>query len=80
MTKKPIVNLIKLGLRQYELTWKLQKQLVNKVKNERKDNFLIFVEHSPVYTTGIRSESYDKNEETRLKNLGADFYRYTSIV
>merc|ERR1712062_610462 len=55
--------------------WKFQKQLVEKEKSERKDNFLIFVEHSPVYTTGIRSNVYDDNEELRLKNLGAEFYR-----
>ena len=73
---KPLVKLLRLGLRAYEPTWKFQKQLVEKVKSERKDNFLIFVEHSPVYTTGIRSNVYDVNEEHRLKNLGAEFYRY----
>ena len=73
---KPLVKLLRLGLRAYEPTWKFQKQLVEKVKSERKDNFLIFVEHSPVYTTGIRSNVYDDNEELRLKNLGAEFYRY----
>jgi len=72
---KPLVKLLRLGLRAYEPTWKFQKQLVEKVKSERKDNFLIFVEHSPVYTTGIRSNVYDVNEELRLKNLGAEFYR-----
>ena len=79
---KPLVKLLRLGLRAYEPTWKFQKQLVEKVKSERKDNFLIFVEHSPVYTTGIRSNVYDVNEELRLKNLGAEFYRYicSSIV
>ena len=73
---KPLVKLLRLGLRAYEPTWKFQKQLVEKVKSERKDNFLIFVEHSPVYTTGIRSNVYDVDEELRLKNLGAEFYRY----
>ena len=76
MIKKPVVHLLRLGLQRYEPIWKLQMDLVKKVKNERKDNYLIFVEHLPVYTTGIRSDSYSKDEEERLKKLDADFYRY----
>ena len=74
--KKPLVKLLRLGLQRYEPTWRLQQELVNKVKEQRKDNYLIFVEHQPVYTTGIRTHTYDKNEESRLKSLGADFIRY----
>ena len=74
--KKPLVKLLRLGLQRYEPTWRLQQELVNKVKEQRKDNYLIFVEHQPVYTTGIRTHTYDKDEESRLKALGADFIRY----
>ncbi|CAJ0600866.1 unnamed protein product [Cylicocyclus nassatus] len=38
-------------------------------------NFLLAVEHTPVYTVGIRSKLYTEEEELKLKALGADFYR-----
>lgn len=33
------------------------------------------LEHTPVYTVGIRSKGYTKEEETRLMRLGAEFHR-----
>ena len=56
---KPKVQLLKLGLKSYLPTWNLQKQLVNTVKQSNNQNYLIFVEHKPVYTTGIRTKVYD---------------------
>lgn len=56
-------------------TWKLQQNLVEKIKNGGQENYLILVEHEPVYTTGIRSNVYDQALESNLKNLGADFVR-----
>ncbi|KAK6012796.1 lipoyl(octanoyl) transferase [Ostertagia ostertagi] len=41
----------------------------------RRKNYILAVEHSPVYTVGIRSKLYSQEEETRLKALGADFFR-----
>ena len=38
-------------------------------------NVVLSVEHYPVYTTGIRTKGYTRQEETVLKNLGADFVR-----
>ncbi|CAI4227777.1 unnamed protein product [Auanema sp. JU1783] len=38
-------------------------------------NFLLALEHFPVYTVGIRSKLYSIEEELRLKSLGADFFR-----
>ncbi|KAL8598803.1 hypothetical protein ACOMHN_015382 [Nucella lapillus] len=38
-------------------------------------NTILLVEHSPVYTVGLRTKDYDQIEERRLKNLGAEFYR-----
>jgi len=76
MFSRPQVKLVNLGVKSYLPTWKIQQELVEIVKNDRKsENFLVLVEHSPVYTTGIRTKGYDSNEETRLKNLGADFVR-----
>jgi len=73
---KPQVKLVKLGLKSYLPTWKIQQTLVEKVKLDRKrENYLVLVEHNPVYTTGIRTNVYDINEEKKLKNLGADFVR-----
>ena len=56
---KPQVQIVKLGLKSYLPTWKIQQTLMQKVKNGRKDNFLVLVEHNPVYTTGIRTNVYD---------------------
>jgi len=73
---KPQVKLVNLGLKSYLPTWKIQQKLVEKVKNDRKsENFLVLVEHNPVFTTGIRTNVYDSNEEKKLKHLGADFVR-----
>lgn len=72
---KPQVQIVKLGLKSYLPTWKIQQTLMQKVKKGRKDNFLVLVEHNPVYTTGIRTNVYDAKEEDNLKNLGADFVR-----
>ncbi|KJH43383.1 lipoyl(octanoyl) transferase [Dictyocaulus viviparus] len=38
-------------------------------------NFLLAMEHCPVYTVGLRSSLYSKTEENKLKKLGADFHR-----
>ncbi|CAJ0931072.1 unnamed protein product, partial [Mesorhabditis belari] len=38
-------------------------------------NYLLCLEHTPVYTVGIRSNVYNSKEEERLKQLGADFHR-----
>ena len=72
---KPPVQLVKLGLKSYMPTWKLQQDLVKKVKSSQNVNYLVLVEHKPVYTTGIRSSGYSNEEEERLKKLGADFVR-----
>lgn len=38
-------------------------------------NVLLLCEHHPVYTTGIRQAQYSAEEEQRLKDLGAEFFR-----
>uniref|UniRef100_A0A7I4YJQ0 lipoyl(octanoyl) transferase n=1 Tax=Haemonchus contortus TaxID=6289 RepID=A0A7I4YJQ0_HAECO len=50
--------------------------LAKKAKEKEETlNFILAVEHTPVYTVGIRSKLYTEDEEVRLKALGADFYR-----
>ena len=56
---RPQVNLVKLGLKSYLPTWKIQQNLQEIVKKGRKDNFLVVCEHNPVYTTRIRTNVYD---------------------
>lgn len=40
-------------------------------------NILLFYEHSPVFTIGIRKKSVDAKEKKRLEDLGAEFH-YTN--
>ncbi len=71
MLKKAQVSLVNLGLKSYLPTWKIQQDLVNKVKNSSsEENFLVLVQHSPVYTTGLRNNGYDESESQRLQKLG----------
>lgn len=47
---------------------KLESNLIKK-------SYILLLEHTPVYTVGIRHFQYNEGEENRLKKLGADFYR-----
>lgn len=38
-------------------------------------NYLLLVEHDPVYTIGIRRELYMEDEIKKLESLGADFHK-----
>merc|ERR1740131_609887 len=74
------VKILRLGRVPYRAAYRVQDHLVSHIKENisRGDsslNFLILLEHPPVYTTGIRSKEYSVHEEERLKNLGADFVR-----
>ncbi|CAG5127321.1 unnamed protein product [Candidula unifasciata] len=39
------------------------------------ENTLLLVEHTPVYTVGIRNQNYSKIDEVKLKQTGAEFYK-----
>lgn len=70
MTK--FVNSWNVGSISYSNGLKLQKIISDRhhlTNNEIKDTFL-FLEHPPVYTVGLRSKSYTKEDEIRLKALG----------
>jgi len=64
----------------YRKAYMLQEHLVKVMKNRIKEdrpssNVLILLEHTPVYTTGIRTKDYSAAEEDYLLSLGADFVR-----
>ncbi|VDM57554.1 unnamed protein product [Angiostrongylus costaricensis] len=70
---------VNLGRLRYAEGLEQQKKYLDIVKKHKVQgdclNFLLVVEHTPVYTVGIRSELYPEDEENRLRRLGADFHR-----
>lgn len=73
-----IIKVLWTGRLSYNSGLKLQKILSDrhhqKLKNEN-CNTLILIEHNPVFTVGIRDKIYTIEDEKRLKNLGAEFFR-----
>lgn len=72
------VNVINLNRLPYRKALYIQQKLFQKVKQaesqESKTNYLLLVEHEPVYTVGIRSKQYlDTAFQEKLNRLGADF-------
>lgn len=72
---KPTVRLVCLGRLSYADALQTQRQLAAKIKlqqdaGKQPENTLILVEHTPVYTVGIRTKVYSAAEEQRLKQLG----------
>lgn len=72
------VKVINLNRLPYRTALYIQQKLFQKVKQadpkEDKTNYLLLVEHEPVYTVGIRSKQYlDTAFQEKLKRLGADF-------
>ncbi|CAH2267116.1 putative lipoyltransferase 2, mitochondrial [Pararge aegeria] len=73
-----MVKVWKLGLISYDTAYKIQSSIARKhleamMKGVNGDyDTLLFVEHKPVYTVGIRDET-PKEDIIRLKNLGAEF-------
>lgn len=68
------------GRTPYRTALELQNKLFAKVKHcqdtgdAHGPNYLVLVEHTPVYTVGIRGADYkDKEMHARLRRLGADF-------
>lgn len=79
--ERPIVFLLNTGKLNYAKGLILQKYLCKKFYNNRLcdaktfRNILILTEHYPTYTIGIRRKEYTKNDEERLRKLGAEFYK-----
>ncbi|VDK55088.1 unnamed protein product [Cylicostephanus goldi] len=78
-TREERLRIVNLGKLSYAKGLEEQKKFVEIVKQAKLQNdvlnFLLAVEHTPVYTVGIRSKLYTEEEELKLKTLGADFYR-----
>lgn len=58
----------------------IARQHLEKVKVKETSsakNVLLFYEHTPVFTVGIRKKSVDAKEKRRLEDLGAEFH-YTN--
>ncbi|VDN05256.1 unnamed protein product [Thelazia callipaeda] len=63
------------GLKQQQFYANKLLSLRENKSDSIKKNYLLLLEHTPVYTVGIRHFKYSDDEEDRLKKLGADFYR-----
>lgn len=50
------IQIIDLGLSNYNEAWTFQKKLFEKVTNERQHNYLILTEHPPVITVGKNAD------------------------
>ncbi|XP_030371673.1 putative lipoyltransferase 2, mitochondrial [Scaptodrosophila lebanonensis] len=77
MLAQPLVTVIRAGRIAYAAGLQLQQQLSQQNKKDPTvfRNYIILLEHDPVYTIGIRTKGYTAKEEERLRNLGAEFYR-----
>ncbi|XP_055914167.1 putative lipoyltransferase 2, mitochondrial [Eupeodes corollae] len=56
-----------------ELQQKISAQSVQNVASFK--NYIILLEHHPVYTIGIRTKGYTEKDEKHLQSLGADFHK-----
>lgn len=77
MTKRA-VYVFRTGLITYSKGLELQKLVSKQLNNSDANKFkntLILTEHKPVYTVGIRNNTYTPEDEALLRNLGAEFYK-----
>ncbi|KAG9351887.1 hypothetical protein JZ751_023138 [Albula glossodonta] len=74
---KAAVSVVNLGRIPYGRALEVQQRFVRQHLDSlfQFPNILLLCEHEPVYTIGIRQAMYSAEEENRLKNLGAEFYR-----
>lgn len=72
-----MVKVLLAGRLSYGAGQRLQKTLSDNHHQRLSEpaNTLVILEHKPVYTVGIRDKVYTVEEETKLKNLGAEFWR-----
>lgn len=72
-----LVRVIRAGRLSYHKGLELQKQLTQQSAEDVKNfkNYLVILEHNPVYTIGIRTKDYSDEDERKLTALGAEFYR-----
>ncbi|GCB74993.1 octanoyl-[acyl-carrier-protein]:protein N-octanoyltransferase LIPT2, mitochondrial [Scyliorhinus torazame] len=80
---KPVIEVVNLGRISYGEGLQAQRRFIRRHLNALSQcstagsplNALLLCEHQPVYTIGIRTARYPIEEEERLKQLGAEFYR-----
>ncbi|TDG51459.1 hypothetical protein AWZ03_002254 [Drosophila navojoa] len=74
---RPIVTVVRAGRQSYAAGLRIQQQLAKQNVSQYSDfrNFLLLLEHDPVYTIGIRTKGYTDEDEKKLRKLGADFHR-----
>lgn len=76
---KPVVSVVNAGRLAYNKGLALQKTLALRHQDslvpENRRNSIILIEHSPVYTIGIRTAPYPEEEIARLQALGAEFHK-----
>lgn len=77
---KNCVNVWFLGNLGYQSASRIQqlisaRHFQSKEESAYEPNTLLLVEHTPVYTLGIRTSGYSESDETRLKALGAEFFK-----
>ncbi|XP_030008285.1 octanoyl-[acyl-carrier-protein]:protein N-octanoyltransferase LIPT2, mitochondrial [Sphaeramia orbicularis] len=73
---RPVVNVVRLGLRSYQEALQLQQVYVDRHRSgSGPANALLLCEHAPVYTTGIRNQPYPEAQLDQLRLLGAEVYR-----
>lgn len=74
---KPLVTVVRAGRLSYTAGLRLQDQLAKQKVSDFTEfrNFLLLLEHDPVYTIGIRTKGYTAEDADRLRKLGAEFHR-----
>lgn len=72
-----LVHILKIGILNYSDSLKLQKAVASIIVqgDAKYKNVIIVTEHNPVYTIGIRKKNYTINEEEKLRQLGAEFFK-----
>lgn len=72
-----LVHILKTGILNYSDSLKLQKAVASIIVqgDAKYKNVIIVTEHNPVYTIGIRTKNYTINEEEKLRQLGAEFFK-----
>lgn len=79
MASPVVVSVINAGRLAYTKGLTLQKYLAERHQDpkipENQRNSLILIEHSPVYTIGVRTAPYPEKEIARLRALGAEFHK-----
>jgi len=70
-----MIHAVWFGRRLFKDGLRLQDEFYNLVTSNTRKHYVCLLEHFPVYTVGLRDQSYTPEMENKLKELGADFQR-----